>query len=272
MPELPEVETIKNQLAKALPLKIKSVKFSEFSNSIVKSKEFSLINKQIESIDRYGKILIFVLNNDKYILSQLGMSGSWRISLTPLKIPHNHIAISCKNEKDQHIYLNYVDPRRFGNLHLLKKISKDEFITKRGVDVSSDLFSDDYMKIILKKNPMRPIKPLLLEQKYFAGIGNYIASEMCALAGVRPTRKCKNITKKEICLLIDACKSVITQNIESNGMTFHGGYVDTDGNPGRGVQNLVVFNQSICGICCITKVKKILQSQRGTYYCPKCQK
>ena len=73
-------------------------------------------------------------------------------------------------------------------------------------------------------------------------------------------------------LIAEVTKTVLDQSIEANGMTFSGGYSDTSGEKGAGVQNLVVFYQEICGLCHQSPVKKIVLQTRGTYYCPKCQK
>ena len=124
----------------------------------------------------------------------------------------------------------------------------------------------------LKKFPNRQLKPFLLDQKYFAGSGNYIACEICAQAGIRPTRKCAKITKAEALKIKKATDSVINSSIENKGQSFSGGYRDATGEVDQGVQNLVVFYQKICGLCKKTEVKKIELKGRGTYFCPSCQR
>ena len=141
-----------------------------------------------------------------------------------------------------------------------------------GVDIGSEEFTGDYVYQTLKKFPLKVLKPFLLDQKYFAGCGNYIASEICARAGIRPTRRCGKVTRKDAEKIADVTKIVLDQSLASNGMTFSGGYSDTSGDIGEGVKNLVVFYQDLCGLCGKTPVKKIVLQTRGTYYCPKCQK
>jgi len=80
------------------------------------------------------------------------------------------------------------------------------------------------------------------------------------------------VTKAEALKIRDAVHSVIYQGIKLKGNTFSGGYSDTTGSKGEGLQNLVVFYQEICGLCQTSKVKKIVLAGRGTYYCPACQK
>jgi formamidopyrimidine-DNA glycosylase len=111
-----------------------------------------------------------------------------------------------------------------------------------------------------------------LYQKLFAGSGNYIANEICARAGIRPTRKCRMVKRDEFPKILKAIGEVLQPALASGGTTFQGGYRDTSGEKGLGVEHLVVFYQKICQLCQKTPVKKILLAQRGTYYCPKCQK
>lgn len=271
MPELPELETIKNQLQPTLPLKVDKVEFSPVSSSIVKDQDCELIGKTITSIERYGKVLRFYIDSDFRIISGLGMSGSWRLSKTKIQEKHTHIQISGLKGKTRW-YLGYVDPRRFGTFHIFNLENEKEWLTRLGPDVSSPDFNFDYLWELRKSKPTKVLKPFLLEQKFFAGVGNYMASEICARAYVRPTRKMATLTKRECQALIDSTKSVLEDSIKNNGTTFSGGYSDANGDKGMGVQNLVVFYQKICGLCKETEVKKITLAQRGTYFCPKCQK
>lgn len=272
MPELPEVETIRSQLAKITPFKIQKMDLSPVVSSILKdkSREFNPKGKTILEVDRKGKLLNFILENDQHILSHLGMSGSWRISDTKVDEKHTHLQftgiVSGKKK-----YLAYIDPRRFGNMYFYKKDNAIEFMKGLGVDVSKDEFDDAYLLSVIKRFPDKQIKPFLLEQKYFSGVGNYMASEICALAGVRPSRRLSKITKVEVSKLVKATKDVIEGQIKYQGMSFSGGYKDAFGDDGGGLNNLVVFYQENCGMCG-GPVKKIVMATRGTYYCPSCQK
>jgi formamidopyrimidine-DNA glycosylase len=272
MPELPEVETIRSQLTKILPFKIQKMELSPVVSSILKekSREFNPNGKTILEIDRKGKLLNFILENDQHILSHLGMSGSWRISETKVKEKHTHLQFTGLVD-GQKKFLAYIDPRRFGNMYFYKRVNALKFMDGLGVDVSKDEFNDDYLHSVIKRFPEKQIKPFLLEQKYFSGVGNYMASEICALAGVRPSRRLAKITKVEVGKLVKATKDVIEGQIKYQGLSFSGGYKDAFGDDGGGLNNLVVFHQQDCGMCG-ESVKKIVMATRGTYYCPKCQK
>tara|TARA_R110002072_G_scaffold276051_1_gene437342 strand:- start:72680 stop:73498 length:819 start_codon:yes stop_codon:yes gene_type:complete len=272
MPELPEVETIRKQLSEYLPLKITKVEKSDVLGSILKEESFQLKNKVLESISRTGKLMDFFLGEGHHMLSHLGMSGSWRISHKKITVKHTHLQLYCLNNKKEKIFLAYVDPRRFGNIYINTKEETKKHYKKLGIDIASDAFTEDYIWECIKKFPNKEIKPFLLEQKYFAGVGNYIASEICARAKIKPTRKNKSLKKKDSAALLFGTKSILEDTIANNGTTFSGGYSDANGEKGEGVKNLVVFYQTICGMCKKTPVTKITQATRGTYYCPICQK
>jgi formamidopyrimidine-DNA glycosylase len=271
MPELPEVETIRKQLSKDIPCKILRVKKSKFVSSILKDCEFNPVGNSINKILRKGKMMEFDLGDGLHVLSQFGMSGGWIKSDLPTTLKHNHYELKCENENGV-FYLSYVDPRRFGNIYVVRSEKCDEIKGRLGIDVSSRQFTPNALETLLQKHSKKELKPFLLEQKYLSGVGNYMASEICALSKILPTRLCGKITSAECKLIVDAAKKIIKGMIRSKGNTFSGGYRDATGDKGDGVKNLVVFYQETCGMCQKSKVKKIQQKGRGTYYCPKCQK
>lgn len=284
MPELPEVETIRKKLIRPLPLQIIEVEESPFISSIIKKRDFDLSKKIIKSIERIGKVLNFILFDPSseetfHIISQLGMSGGWRISNKKITEKHTHLQLTCVSTKNsnkqatnKYTYLAYVDPRRFGKMILANNKNAKIKLSSLGVDISGPLFTEEYIFKTLQQFPDREIKPFLLEQKFFAGIGNYIASEICARAKILPTRKNESISKSDAKKIKQAAKEVIEGSLKTQGLSFHGGYVDADGNKGEGLNNLVVFWQKTCGMCKKNKVTKITQKGRGTYFCDKCQK
>lgn len=270
MPELPEVETIKNQLSPFLPFRIDESHFSRLTTRMVKKKDFDLTGKTIKKIRRHGKWLIFELAPDGFILSHLGMSGSWRTSHSSLQDKHGHIEL-IDHSKSKNGFLTYVDPRRFGHFYAL---SDDHFYEKEstlGIDVSSPEFDENKIAEIFFKNPNKTIKPFLLDQKAFPGVGNYMASEICARAGILPTRLTGDITAEEIHKMKTAIEIVVSGAVKTSGTTFSGGYRDANGEKGLGVQHLVVFHQKTCQLCKQNPVTKITLGGRGTYYCSHCQ-
>ncbi|MBI2521212.1 MAG: Fpg/Nei family DNA glycosylase [Bdellovibrio sp.] len=274
MPELPEVETIRQQLVTSLPLKIEGVEFSRVAESIIKKsdRKIDLAGKKILQIRRVGKWLEMVLDSDERILSHLGMSGSWRLWQKVQNEKHAHVLIHGIHLEDGPVIWAYVDPRRFGKMYFMSGEKAEQFKSKLGIDVSSIEFTVDYVWQTLRKYPARAIKAFLLDQKYFAGVGNYIACEICAHARIRPTRRVKSLTLDEVKKIHAATGIVIAGQLPKGGLTFQGGYRDAFGEKGQGLANLVVFHQKVCGLCHRGKIKKIVLAQRGTFYCPNCQK
>lgn len=275
MPELPEVETIKNQLSPFLPFKIDEVAFSKLTTRLVKQKDFDLKGCTITNIRRHGKWLIFDLSPQGHILSHLGMSGTWRTShgpLTdPMEIKHSHIKFTDQT-KYQNGHLTYVDPRRFGHFYVLNEKNYQEKEKNLGIDVSSPEFDENHIAEIFFHSPHKTLKPFLLDQHAFPGVGNYMASEICARSGILPTRLTGEITAEEIHKIKTAIEIVVTGAVATSGTTFSGGYRDANGEKGEGVRHLVVFHQAICQMCKRTSVIKTTLGGRGTYYCPRCQK
>ena len=272
MPELPEVETIRRQLIKNLPLLIESdVQSAGLKKNVLKTKLKSLKNKTIVQINRKGKMLDFIFDDGSHLLSHLGMTGTWLMGKNVQLTKHSHLILTGHNGKNK-ITLAYDDPRRFGKMYYLDASKAEKKLNELGPDLLDPLFDENYLKMVLKKFPERALKVTLLDQKLFAGSGNYIASEICARAKIRPTRKCKNLKSADYPALLQAVRDVILPALESGGTTFQGGYRDTSGEFGDGKSHLVVFYQKICQMCRTTSVTKITLAQRGTYFCKTCQR
>ena len=267
MPELPEVKTIQDQLNKVMPFKIRSSTMSNVAGSIIHTKMDKLKGKIILAVNRKGKMLDFLLDDGRHILSHLGMTGTWLISKNKVTEKHTHLQF-----KSDDGYLAYVDPRRFGHMYLYNEDQSQKKLAELGIDLLDIDFTLEYFKESLLRYPNRHLKVTLLDQSLFAGTGNYIASEICAHGGVRPERLVKDLKKSEFKKLYDGVFKVINPTVASGGAAFAGGYRDATGEKGAGVQHLVVFYQKECQLCHKTKVIKIVLGQRGTYFCPRCQK
>lgn len=254
-----------------MPFKIKSISLSKVSDSIIHTKMDNLKGRVILEVSRKGKMLDLILDDGRHILSHLGMTGGWRISEEKILEKHTHLQFYGEN-KGQKLYIAYVDPRRFGHMYLYNKESAQKKLNELGVDLKSPDFKFKYFINMIKKYPNRFIKVTLLDQALFAGTGNYIANEICARAKVLPDRKVSSLKDKEIKALYESVAKVIDDATETGGTTFQGGYADTTGSKGGGVKHLVVFYQKTCQMCKKTPVKKIILGQRGTYFCPRCQK
>lgn len=267
MPELPEVETIKSQLSHYLPFKIVHQSSTPQLKQNILHTALELEGKTLIEIKRKGKMLDFIFDDGSHLLSHLGMTGTWLIGEEIKTSKHTHLTLKGKTYT-----LAYDDPRRFGHMYYYTAEEAALKLAELGMDLADPEFNLEYLTQAIKRYPERALKVTLLDQKLFAGSGNYIANEICARAGIRPTRKCKLVKKDEFPKILKAIKKVLEPAIASGGTTFQGGYRDSTGEKGLGLQHLVVFYQKICQMCKVTPVKKIILAGRGTYYCPKCQK
>jgi formamidopyrimidine-DNA glycosylase len=267
MPELPEVETIRTQLSHYLPFKIVGLSTTPQLKQNILHTNLDIKNKTITSINRKGKMLDFVFDDGSHLLSHLGMTGTWLIGESINSGKHTHLTLKSSTHT-----LAYDDPRRFGHMYFYTHEEAQKKLAELGMDLTDPAFNLEYLTSAIKRYPDRALKVTLLDQKLFAGSGNYIANEICARAGIRPTRKCSDVKKNEFPKLLLATHEVLAPAIASGGTTFQGGYRDSSGEKGLGVEHLVVFYQKTCQLCKKTAVKKIILAQRGTYYCSKCQK
>lgn len=267
MPELPEVETIRLQLSHYLPFKIESLHSTPGLKQNILHTELPEIGLTITEIKRKGKMLDFVFDDGSHMLSHLGMTGTWLVGETIKSGKHTHLTLKSKTHT-----LAYDDPRRFGHMYFYNAVEAQRKLDELGMDLADPELDLVYLTKAIKKYPDRALKVHLLDQKLFAGSGNYIANEICARARIRPTRKCGKVKVDEFSKILIAIHEVIGPALKSGGTTFQGGYRDSTGERGEGVQHLVVFYQKVCQICKKTPVKKIILAQRGTYYCPQCQR
>jgi len=267
MPELPEVKTIQDQLNAIMPFEIKRCALSQVAGSIVHTKMDRLRGRTFIEVRRKGKLLDFILDDGRHLLSHLGMSGAWLIAPRKITEKHTHVQFAGASG-----FLGYVDARRFGHMYLYDAEQAAKKLAELGHDLLSPAFTARYFKAALLRYPERAVKVSLLDQSLFAGTGNYIANEVCAHARVLPNRQVKSLSGAELGKLYRTVSTVIDGTITRGGVAFGGGYRDTKGDKGTGVQNLVVFYQQQCQLCKKTPVVKTILGQRGTYHCPRCQK
>jgi formamidopyrimidine-DNA glycosylase len=213
------------------------------------------------------------LDNGGHLISHLGMSGSWQMSNERLKEHHGHIEFVDHQNNN---VLTYIDPRRFGHFYIASKETFQKKLAEIPLDVGDASFDENVIAELFFRYPNKLLKPFLLDQKAFPGVGNYMASEICARSGISPTRLTGNISAEEILKIKQSIAVVISGAVETKGTTFSGGYRDANGSKGEGVKHLVVFYQEYCQMCedkhMKTKVIKTQLGGRGTYHCPHCQK
>jgi formamidopyrimidine-DNA glycosylase len=286
MPELPEVQTIVDDLNKIiLNKKIKKIdvllpKIVKGTNSIFIS---ALKNNSFQNISRRGKFIIIPLNDGRFLIVHLRMTGqiiyvqdnkliagghSDQKNNFNLPNKQTHLIITF-NDNSQ---LFYNDQRQFGFLEIVSQREVDNLEKRLGVEPLSSKFTLDYFKCLLK-GKKRNIKAFLLDQKYIAGLGNIYVDESLFLAHILPGRLTNSLKEKEIKDLHQAIKKVLKQAIKYRGTTFNN-YKDAHGRKGSFINRLEVYGQENkkCVRCKKGVIKKIRLVGRGTRYCPECQK
>ncbi len=269
MPELPEVETVKNTLLKEVKNK-KIVSASIYWDNIIACpsiKEFQahIKNQKINDIKRRGKFLMFELD-DYYLLSHLRMEGKYIIRKKDDPVEkHQHVIFHFSDGTD----LRYNDTRKFGKMYLLKK--EDAFnekpLSQLGLEPWDKKLTPEYLK---NKFHKKPIKTELLDQTIIVGIGNIYADEILFLSKINPKTLATNLTTQDYQNIIKYTRQVLEKAIEFGGTTVKS-YESSEGVHGRFQTHLLVHTKKECPIC-HNKITKIKIGGRGTYYCEKCQK
>ena len=286
MPELPEVEIVKQSLKKKIQhKKIKKVIVSNRNLRFKLHKNFEkiLVNRFVKKVLRKSKYLILGLDNSKYCIIHLGMSGTihlkdktknkntnlsfYQSPILPKK--HNHIEIFFSNFK-----IIYNDPRRFGYFFIIKnKLELEKFFLKIGPEVLSKKLNFKYLKkklINRKKN----IKNLLLDQNFISGIGNIYSNEILFYCKIHPNKIGFKITNKEIKKLLYFSKFVIKKAIKYGGSSIRD-FKNTKGLIGSFQREFNVYkreNQNCLRNSCNGKIIRKFISNRSCFFCNSCQK
>ena len=269
MPELPEVETVKNELKKkVLRKKIRDIKILYDGIIATNLDEFknNILNEEIIDIKRRGKFLIFELNN-YYLVSHLRMEGKYFIkdNSEPI-LKHEHIVFYFDD-----FTLRYHDTRKFGKMYLVLKneLYSKTPLSKLGYEPWDKELSRNYLKD--KFNKSISVKTLLLDQSIITGIGNIYADEILFLSKINPNKKGKELSNKELDSIIINTRITLEKGIKNKGTTIHS--FSSLGEKGHNQDSLLVHTKegSKC-VNCGSIIKKIKVNGRGTYYCPTCQR
>jgi len=286
MPELPEVEIVKQSLDQNIKFKkIKKVivRNRNLRSKIPKNFEALLKNKHVEKISRFSKYIILHFSGSLFCIIHLGMSGTIHLvkkykknkftNLSFYQSPilsnkHNHVEIQFEN-----FTIIYNDPRRFGFFELVKK--KEE-LSRRfdhfGPEPFSKLFNLNYIKNYFKYKK-KNIKSFLLDQKFVSGIGNIYASEILFLSKIDPQKKAKKLTEAECKKIIHFSRSVLKKAIKYGGSSIRD-FKNISGFDGSFQKEFKVYQRedlNCLNYNCLGKIKKKTISKRSTFFCNKCQ-
>lgn len=271
MPELPEVETVKRGLEKyCLNKTINDVVINHnniIANLTVEEFKEKIKNQKIISFSRKGKFLIINLDEGT-LLVHLRMEGKFKFE-KELIDKHSHVIF---NFNDSNVLI-YHDVRKFGKIYYFDKevnIFNEAPLNKLGLE-PMEVKNVSYLYDKLTKVSL-PIKAALLEQSILAGIGNIYADEICYACKISPFKKANELTKVECENIIKEASRILTEAIELGGSTIKS-FQSTHGVDGLFQQKLLVYGKTgIPCINCYTPIEKTFIKQRGTHYCPNCQK
>jgi len=287
MPELPEVEIVKQSLAKKIhKKKIKKViiKNRNLRFKIPLKFEELLQNKIIKKVTRFSKYLILNFLDGSYCLIHLGMSGT--IHLIKKNNLHKFTNVSFYNspnlpKKHNHVELQfqdlkiiYNDPRRFGFFKFIN--NKEDLISKFNHLGPEPFFKNFNLKYLLKYflNKKKDIKSILIDQKFVSGIGNIYASEILFLSKIKPTTCVMYLSKEDCKKIIFFSKSVLNKAIKRGGSSIRD-FKNTSGKNGNFQKEFKVYqreNLNCLKSKCTGKIIKIFISNRSTFFCNICQK
>lgn len=277
MPELPEVEVIRRDLERdVVGKKIKKVEVPGM-RSIRRhpnKKHFIglLDGRRIRLLDRRGKFLLFHLDDGGCIVVHLGMSGQLlRAKQSREKVAkHTHVIITFT----QGGQLRFRDPRTFGEMFVVEDGALDQVaeLAELGIDpLETPMSWDDFGRMLVARHAK--LKPLLMDQKFLAGLGNIYSDEILFTAGLSHDRKSDTLSTQEVRRLYRALVETIQDAVKYRGSTLEdNGYVDAAGAPGEFQDHHKVYGHEgdPCRRCRRPIVRR-KAGNRSSYYCEACQ-
>lgn len=296
MPELPEVETIVRRLAPRLRGRTvvrAEVRRPNAVRGTARRFERAVTGATIESVTRRGKFLVFRLADGRVWWSHLRMTGQWRVD-SPRKGTSGRPPLRVREataprvdpvrddpyaravfDLDDGSLLSFVDVRTLGEMQVVSARAWAQREAAMGVEPLGPAFTPEVLSGLLAAS-RRPVKASLLDQTRIAGIGNIYASEALWRARISPRRRARNVGPLRAVRLHRAIVEVLQEAIVKSGTTLgetSQDYVDSDGVPGAFQEFLAVYDREgePCRRC-RTPIRRIVQGQRSTYYCPRCQR
>jgi formamidopyrimidine-DNA glycosylase len=260
MPELPEVESVARALRDASLIGKKIVSIKVFCSKMPQSLVGSLLGRHLINISRRGKYLHFLFDPNMSLIVHLRMTGQFK---------HERVNFAfCDGP-----LIAFYDTRRFGTFDLT--LDPDRFFSKLGPEPFDPCFNGEELLQRLS-NHNRAVKSSLLDQYVVAGIGNIYADEALWIAKIHPMRPSCSLTREECERLYQAIYRVLEKGIENGGTSLGdatSNFHHLNGKRGQNQSLLSAYGQETkpCPRC-FKPIEKIIVCQRGTHFCPACQK
>jgi formamidopyrimidine-DNA glycosylase len=262
LPELPEVETVVRSLRPAIVgRRILNAEFRQLR--VLRGSPLdtikALVGRRIDAVQRFGKFIAIRLDRG-YLVVHLGMTGKLLIDAPQTKWTHAIFTL------DQGM-LHYDDQRQFGRIEY--SVELPERVAALGPEPLEITLADFSARL---KGRRSSIKAVLLNQAVVRGVGNIYADEVLFRAGVNPKRLASSLRKDRVERIFNAMREVLAEAIESRGSSVSN-YVDAEGRKGSFQLAHRVYRRTgePC-VNCGTEISRILVAQRGTHFCPKCQR
>ena len=270
MPELPEVEIIRQDLKRLIVgkkiLRIRSDSPKQIKPSLEEVKK-KVVGEKISGVKRRGKVLMIELGK-LLLLVHLKLTG--RLLVRDKNDPPDdwqRVTISLSQGKE----LRFCDLRKFGWIKVVNSNQLSVISNQLGVEPLTPEFTPEKLAQILKSSS-RPVKLILMDQKKIAGVGNIYANDALFLAKIDPRRPANKLSSQEVKALFEAIEKVLKAGIKFRGASDQY-YLDALGQKGAYQEHFLVYQRE--GKKCFQcggKIKRIKLGGRGTFLCPKCQR
>lgn len=266
MPELPEVETIVRELRPVISGKTVrqvAIRWPRTVDGHRKQFKEALTNKKLTRIDRRGKYLCFYLQDEQCLTIHLRMTG--KLVFQPDEKDKKHIRVVFRFSDRSALF--FVDMRKFGRMKLWP--ASGPLLPHLGPE---PLEEKTVLRVLAGQTSRRAIKTLLLDQAILAGVGNIYADEALFMAGIHPLTPAGKVSKRRLVKLSRSLPEILKIAIRNNGTTISD-YRTTDSLKGSNQFFLNVYGRP-GGPCykCGTPVVRIAINNRGSHFCPKCQR
>jgi formamidopyrimidine-DNA glycosylase len=274
MPELPEVETVVRDLRTAIVART-VVSVDVLHGGVIRfplPEAFAagLTGARFDRVERIGKFILCPLDTGDELVVHLGMTGHLLVCTPAAPLaPHTHVRALLDDGRE----LRYDDARRFGRVLLGSRetLRAARVLPALGVDPLTEGFTAAHLDSVLRRTT-RTLKAALLDQGGVAGLGNIYVDEVCHLAGVRPTRRCHRLTRRERQAIYDAIPVILHKAIANRGSSIDD-YRDVWNAQGSMQEKLQVYGRGgePCFRCGAILARTVLAG-RTTVYCPGCQR
>lgn len=277
MPELPEVETLRRELEReVVGLRVKGVEVNDVRSIRRHGKKAPFVKlldgAKITAVNRRGKYLVLSLDTGSVLVIHLGMSGQLRRNAAKdATEPHTRVVLTF-TQKGQ---LRFIDPRKFGELFVVPADTIDDEVPELahlGFDpVEQPVSWTSFGQALVSRSVK--LKPLLMDQKFIAGIGNIYADEILYNAGLRYDRLSDSLSTQEIRRLYRSLVETLHDAIKYRGSTLADGqYVDLQGRAGEFQEHHQVYDREgeACRRC-RGSIVRIKANSRSTFFCAQCQ-